>query len=177
MGNDVFYCPSFKDIEEVDPRDLVNGVPQKPIEQMQAIQASPPPIDDGIHQAVITKVTVKHIDDTADTNYGVCTIYFELEFLVNGAPVKELKVYNVTSERARNVLCAELAVLGHEVKDRTDFEAVKDQLLGKPVYVKVQTKAKAGKVEPDEAGTSRTYTFVTKKTATKYTQVNPRINW
>ena len=177
MGNDVFYCPTFKERAEVNQQDIVNGIPQIPIEQMQTIQASPPPVDDGIHQAVISKVTVKHIDDIADMEYGVCTIYFALEFSVNGAPVKELKVYNLTTERARNVLCAELEVLGYEVKDRRDFEAIKDQLPGKPVYVKVQTKTKTGKVEPVEAGTSRSYTFVPKKTAAKYTQVNPRINW
>ena len=150
MNNNVFFYPGST--PERDPNlEYVNGVPQKePTQNLQPQPQPAPEVPDGIHKAVIRKVQTNLIEDMNNSGCSVVTIFFDLEFKVNGQPVIGTKVYNVTSEKARNTLCGEMQILGHVVKDRTDFELIRGNLIGADVYVRVQTKK--GKDEMDPMG-------------------------
>ena len=174
MDNNVFFYPGSTPGKNPS-LEYVNGVPQQPPQNLQPQSPPTPAVPDGVHKAVIRKVQVNYTEDHTNSNCSVATIFFDLEFKVNGQPVIETKVYNVTSLKARNVLCAELHALGYKVSNRADFDQIRGNLLGAEVYVRVQTKEGNG-VAPNESA-SKSYTFVPHDQGKKFTSVNPHIKW
>jgi len=174
MDNNVFFYPGST--PQRDPnQEYVNGVPQPPKQNLQPQSQPAPEVPDGIHKAVIRKVQTNTVEDMNNPGCSVVTIFFDLEFKVNGQPVIGTKVYNVTSEPARNSLRGELQILGYEVHDRTEFELIRGNLIGADVYVRVQ--AKEGKDADGKVTSWKSYTFVANDKGEMFTSVNPHIKW
>jgi hypothetical protein len=172
MSNNIIYCPGMHSPKE-PTGPTVNGIPEKP--------SIPKPVPskmlpDGVYDGVIRSVSVDVQNDTVQSGDTVVTIFFELDLHTGTSIVRVKKIYNLTTDVARNVLRGELEVLGYTVHDRHDFKRIQPQLVGQSVFVRVKTRS-GTPIDPNEPHFDRMYTFVTKKQADLENKINSRINW